>query len=771
MNNTANIVRVGSIPICASRVNMYLSIIAIPLISAISTLLFGRYLGKKGAAVLTTSALGITALISLFIFYEVGLSGSPVYIKAWSWMDSGLLTIDMGFMFDSVTASMLILVTIVSAFVHLYSTEYMGEDPHLPRFMSYLSLFTFFMLILVTADNFVQLFIGWEGVGLCSYLLINYWYTRIQANKSAMKAMIVNRVGDIGLALAMFAIYNTFKSLDFATVFSLAHTMQDKTFIFINWPVNSLTVICLLLLVGAVGKSAQLGLHTWLPDAMEGPTPVSALIHAATMVTAGVFLLIRCSPILEYAPMALMVVVIIGALTAFFAATVGLVQNDIKKVIAYSTCSQLGYMVFACGISNYSTSLFHLVNHGFFVRWHRYIDLYDGLSFRDQLKGGKSTCLFSKFKLLVWGKKGEREWTPVQNYVIVIWKKFNLFVKSIQEKIDESLQYLSWRRIGSPLTLSISTIYILKASKPVSIIQEVNNILLPVILILLLLIFFQVVTTQSGCRISYQANALGNARDTLLLTRPRGRWISYSFVNFTLTNTFFSPFSLHNPYLNKQSIKENLNQICLIHSSFDSIKTKIDEQLPNWLILLGGSNTSNNRWLRNIIHNKLWWWAQKKHRRVRKDIIFNLYFNPFWLSIPHYSFPLTKFIKGSQFDNIHLNLDHIKYFISSLDKPSGIYMIFMTRKPAHLFIGSSTHLWSSLQAHSFLSKPYPFPNRHPNLSLNILKYGLGAYSYRIIEVCSIQNLLEREQYWLDIAFDDVYISKHIFNLLRKTNSA
>jgi len=242
----------------------------------------------------------------------------------------------------------------------------MGEDPHLPRFMSYLSLFTFFMLMLVTADNFVQMFFGWEGVGLASYLLINFWFTRLQANKSAIKAMVVNRVGDFGLALGVFGIFASFHSVDFSTVFACASSLAGQRFLFCGIDFDLLNTLCLLLFVGAVGKSAQLGLHIWLPDAMEGPTPVSALIHAATMVTAGVFLIARCSPVFEYAPTALVTVSFFGAMTAFFAATTGVVQNDLKRVIAYSTCSQLGYMVFACGLSNYSVGVFHLANHAFF---------------------------------------------------------------------------------------------------------------------------------------------------------------------------------------------------------------------------------------------------------------------------------------------------------------------------------------------------------------------------------------------------------------------
>ena len=346
--------------------SMYLLIVLIPLLSAITSGLFGRYIGEKGSTILTSSLIGITSLLSWISLYNYFKNPLPIYIHLWNWIESGTLQINIGLQFDTITIIMLTLVTSVSALVHLYSSEYMAGDPHVPRFMSYLSLFTFFMIILVTADNFLQLFIGWEGVGLCSYLLINFWFTRIQANKSAIKAMIVNRVGDIGVTLAIFTIFILFGSLDFSTVFALIHKLQDHYIIFFNFSIHTLTLISILLLIGAIGKSAQLGLHTWLPDAMEGPTPVSALIHAATMVTAGVFLLIRSSPILEFAPNALIVIVIIGALTALFAATIGLVQNDIKKVIAYSTCSQLGYMVFACGLSNYSVSLFHLFNHGFF---------------------------------------------------------------------------------------------------------------------------------------------------------------------------------------------------------------------------------------------------------------------------------------------------------------------------------------------------------------------------------------------------------------------
>lgn len=345
---------------------MYLTIVFLPLFGSLISGFFGRKIGPQGAGIITVSCLVLTALLSLVAFYEVALSASPVYVKLCTWIDVELFNIDWGFLFDTLTVVMCCVVTFVSSLVHLYSTEYMSHDPHLPRFMSYLSLFTFFMLILVTADNFIQMFVGWEGVGLCSFLLINFWFTRIQANKAAIKAMIVNRIGDFGLALGILTIFVKYQAVDYATVFAITPKFVDQTFNFLNFDLNLLNVIGLLLFVGSVGKSAQVGLHVWLPDAMEGPTPVSALIHAATMVTAGVFLLARCSPIFEYTTTALFVVTIMGAMTAFFAATTGLLQNDLKRVIAYSTCSQLGYMVFACGLSNYNVGVFHLANHAFF---------------------------------------------------------------------------------------------------------------------------------------------------------------------------------------------------------------------------------------------------------------------------------------------------------------------------------------------------------------------------------------------------------------------
>jgi len=345
---------------------MYLLIVFLSLIGSCLAGLFGRLLGPWGAAIVTTGCLFLSLLISLFAFYEVALVGCFVYIKLATWIDSEVLNVDWGFMFDTLTVIMCVVVTFVSFLVHLYSTEYMSHDPHLARFMSYLSLFTFFMLILVTADNFVQMFVGWEGVGLCSYLLINFWFTRIQANKAAIKAMIINRIGDFCLLMAIFLIFVHFKAVDYATVSVLAPFFKTTTVNFLNMDVHLLSAIGVFLFLGAVGKSAQLGLHTWLPDAMEGPTPVSALIHAATMVTAGVFLVARSSFIYEHITNVLGFITVIGALTAIFASTTGLVQNDMKRVIAYSTCSQLGYMVFACGLSNYSVGIFHLSNHAFF---------------------------------------------------------------------------------------------------------------------------------------------------------------------------------------------------------------------------------------------------------------------------------------------------------------------------------------------------------------------------------------------------------------------
>ncbi len=345
---------------------MYFLILLLPFLGFLSAALFGRFLGGRGSAFMTTLSVACTCILSWVAFFEVGLAGSPCYVTIAPWIISAMFDSTWGLLFDSLTVVMLIVVTTVSTCVHIYSISYMEGDPHLPRFMSYLSFFTFCMLILVTADNFIQLFAGWEGVGVASFLLINFWFTRLQANKSAIKAMIMNRVGDVGLALGILGLFSLCHSVDYTTVFACSSQLANETISFGTFEFNALNILCIFLLVGAAGKSAQIGLHTWLPDAMEGPTPVSALIHAATMVTAGVFLIARCSPIFEHAPTALMCVLFVGGMTAFFAATTGVVQNDLKRVIAYSTCSQLGYMVFACGLSHYSVGVFHLMNHAFF---------------------------------------------------------------------------------------------------------------------------------------------------------------------------------------------------------------------------------------------------------------------------------------------------------------------------------------------------------------------------------------------------------------------
>jgi NADH-quinone oxidoreductase subunit L len=345
---------------------MYAAIVFLPILGSAIAGLLGRVIGNRASELVTTGLLFVSAALSIAAFYDVAIQGHSYVIPILPWIHSGAFTADWTIRIDSITAVMLVVVTGVSSLVHLYSIGYMAEDPHRPRFFSYLSLFTFAMLMLVTANNFLQLFFGWEGVGLASYLLIGFWYTRPSANAAAIKAFVVNRVGDFGFALGIFAVWFVFKTLDFDTVFKMAPALVGKQFVFAGHSVDILTTICLLLFVGAMGKSAQLGLHTWLPDAMEGPTPVSALIHAATMVTAGVFLVCRCSPLYQLSPTALAFVTFIGATTAFFAASVGLFQNDIKRVIAYSTCSQLGYMFAAAGVSMYSAAMFHLFTHAFF---------------------------------------------------------------------------------------------------------------------------------------------------------------------------------------------------------------------------------------------------------------------------------------------------------------------------------------------------------------------------------------------------------------------
>nr|YP_009675912.1 NADH dehydrogenase subunit 5 [Ptilidium ciliare]QDE12713.1 NADH dehydrogenase subunit 5 [Ptilidium ciliare]QIA60096.1 NADH dehydrogenase subunit 5 [Ptilidium ciliare var. pulcherrimum] len=347
---------------------MYLLIVILPLIGSFAAGFFGRFLGSRGVAVVTTTCVSLSSILSCIAFYEVALCASACYIRIAPWIFSELFDAAWGFLFDSLTVILLLVVTIVSSLVHIYSISYMSGDPHSPRFFCYLSIFTFFMPMLVTGDNFIQLFLGWEGVGLASYLLINFWFTRIQANKAAIKAMLINRVGDFGLALGIMGCFTIFQTVDFSTIFACASAFSEPHhyFLFCNMEFHAITVIRILVFIGAVGKSAQIGLHTWLPDAMEGPTPVSASIHAATMVTAGVFMIARCSPLFEYSPNALIVITFVGAMTSFFAATTGVLQNDLKRVIAYSTCSQSGYMIFACGISNYSVSVFHLMNHACF---------------------------------------------------------------------------------------------------------------------------------------------------------------------------------------------------------------------------------------------------------------------------------------------------------------------------------------------------------------------------------------------------------------------
>ncbi|MGE0701306.1 MAG: NADH-quinone oxidoreductase subunit L, partial [Hyphomicrobiaceae bacterium] len=345
---------------------IYQAIVFLPILGALVAGLFGRVIGDRASEIITTLFLAIAAVLSWMVLVQVGFGHTTAKVTLLRWVTSGDLDVSWGIRVDTLTAVMLVVVTTVSALVHLYSIGYMHEDPSRSRFFAYLSLFTFAMLMLVTSDNFLQLFFGWEGVGLASYLLIGFWYQKPSANAAAIKAFVVNRVGDFGFALGIFGVFLVFRSIGFDPVFAAAPDMAGKTFVFLGYTVDIMTTLCLLLFLGAMGKSAQLLLHTWLPDAMEGPTPVSALIHAATMVTAGVFMVARLSPLFEQAPHALEVVTLVGCATAFFAATVGLVQNDIKRVIAYSTCSQLGYMFAACGLGAYSAGVFHLFTHAFF---------------------------------------------------------------------------------------------------------------------------------------------------------------------------------------------------------------------------------------------------------------------------------------------------------------------------------------------------------------------------------------------------------------------
>ena len=335
---------------------MYLAIITLPLLGSIVAGFLGRKVGVSGAQLITCTSVTVTTLLAIIAFFEVGLNNVPVSISLFRWIDSESLNVLWGFHFDSLTVSMLIPVLIVSSLVHIYSIGYMSHDPHNQRFFSYLSLFTFMMIILVTANNFLLMFVGWEGVGICSYLLVSFWFTRIAANQSSMSAFLTNRVGDCFLTIGMFAILWSFGNIDYSTVFSLAPFVNE----------NIVTIIGICLLIGAMAKSSQVGLHVWLPMAMEGPTPVSALIHAATMVTAGVYLLMRTSPLIEYSSTVLILCLWLGAITTVFSSLIGLFQQDIKKVIAYSTMSQLGMMVIAVGLSSYNIALFHLVNHAFY---------------------------------------------------------------------------------------------------------------------------------------------------------------------------------------------------------------------------------------------------------------------------------------------------------------------------------------------------------------------------------------------------------------------
>ena len=335
---------------------MYLALIALPILGSIVSGFFGRKIGVSGSQLITCTCVIITTFLAVIAFIEVGLNNIPVTVYLFRWIDAEPLNVSWAFNFDSLTVSMLIPVLLVSSLVHIYSIGYMSHDPHNQRFFSYLSLFTFMMIILVTANNFLLMFVGWEGVGVCSYLLVSFWFTRIAANQSSISAFLTNRVGDCFLTIGMFAILWSFGNIDYATVFSLSPYYNENVLIFIG--------ICLL--IGAMAKSSQVGLHVWLPMAMEGPTPVSALIHAATMVTAGVYLLMRSSPLIEYSSTVLLLCLWVGAITTVFSSLIGLFQQDIKKVIAYSTMSQLGMMVIAVGLSSYNIALFHLVNHAFY---------------------------------------------------------------------------------------------------------------------------------------------------------------------------------------------------------------------------------------------------------------------------------------------------------------------------------------------------------------------------------------------------------------------
>tara|TARA_Y100001970_G_scaffold250005_1_gene321187 strand:- start:22570 stop:24480 length:1911 start_codon:yes stop_codon:yes gene_type:complete len=344
---------------------MEYAILFLPLIGSIIGYL-AKYINDFFSQLITTFLVCLTAVLSILLFYNGIFYEKYGNYLIYQWIASGNFVVNWSINIDPLTSIMLVVVSVVSALVHIYSIGYMKHDPDKPRFMSYLSLFTFSMIALVVSDNFLQLFFGWEGVGLCSYLLIGFWYKKDSANKAAIKAFLVNRVGDFGFAIGIFLIFMFFGTVNYQEVFQMVPELSQKEINFLGFNFNLITLICLFLFIGAMGKSAQFFLHTWLPDAMEGPTPVSALIHAATMVTAGVFLVVRCSPLFEYSETALVFVTVIGMLTAFFAASVAIVQNDIKRIIAYSTCSQLGYMFFAAGVGAYHVAIFHLFTHAFF---------------------------------------------------------------------------------------------------------------------------------------------------------------------------------------------------------------------------------------------------------------------------------------------------------------------------------------------------------------------------------------------------------------------
>ena len=341
-------------------------ILFLPLLAAFISGFIGKFIGDRSSEIITSLFTSISAILSIVVFYEVISQNYENNLIIATWINSGSINVNWSIKIDALSSVMLVVVTLISSLVHIYSIGYMSHDPHKPRFMAYLSLFTFAMLTLVTSDNFLQLFFGWEAVGLCSYFLIGFWFKRESANAAAIKAFIVNRVGDFGFALGIFLIFYLFGTFNYEEVFQQIPEITGKEVVFLGMSLNAIDLICILLFIGAMGKSAQILLHTWLPDAMEGPTPVSALIHAATMVTAGVFLVVRCSPIYEYSQLALSIITIVGMTTALFAASVALAQNDIKKIIAYSTCSQLGYMFFATGVGAYNVAMFHLFTHAFF---------------------------------------------------------------------------------------------------------------------------------------------------------------------------------------------------------------------------------------------------------------------------------------------------------------------------------------------------------------------------------------------------------------------